>query len=58
MGNAVPVLLLARSVENIEQSHLVVDDTLLAVTVLNGRVVFVDEVALDKLNGQRTLAHT
>ena len=50
------VLLLARRVEDVEQARLIVDRHLLAVRVLDRRVVLVNEVVLDQLDGERRLA--
>jgi len=50
------VLLLAGCVEHIEQRNLVVDDALLAVRVLDGRIVLVYKVALDQLDSQTRLS--
>ena len=51
-----PVFLLACSVENVKEGDFLVNDALLAVRVLNGRIVFVHKVRLDELNGERRLA--
>jgi hypothetical protein len=45
-----PVLLLASSVEDVEQRDLVVNDALLPVRVLDRRVVLVHKVRLDELD--------
>ena len=50
------VLLLPGGVEDVEQAGLIVDRHLLPVRVLDGRVVLVDEVVLDELDGERRLA--
>lgn len=55
---ALPVLFLTSGIKDVEQCNLIVNDALLAVRVLNGWVVLVDEVALDELDGQSRLADT
>jgi hypothetical protein len=52
------VLLLSGGVEHIQQGDLLVNDTLLPVAVLNGRVILVNKVGLDELDRQSRLAHT
>jgi hypothetical protein len=42
----------------IQKAGLVVDADLLAVGILNGGIVLVDEVVLDELDGEGTLAHS
>ena len=51
------VLLLARRVQDVQQTRLPVDDDLLPVAVLDGGVVLVHEVVLDQLDGEGGLAH-
>lgn len=51
------VLLLSGRVEDVEEARLAVDDHLLAVRVLYGRVVLVHEVVLDQLDRQGGLPH-
>jgi hypothetical protein len=52
------VLLLSCGIEDIEQGDLIVNLALLAVGVFDCRVILVDEVALDQLDGQAGLADT
>jgi len=52
------VFFLSCSIEDVEKRYLVVDDTLLAVRVLDGWVVLIHEVALDELDGKCGLADT
>lgn len=53
-----PVFLLASRIQYIEKRDLFIDYALLSVRVLDGRVVFVHEVTLDELDGQRRLSDT
>jgi len=46
------VFFLAGCVQNIEEGNLVVDDALFPVGILDGRVIFVDKVALYELDGE------
>lgn len=46
------------SVEDVKQAGLIIDGHLLAVRVLNGRIVLIDEVVLDELDGKSALADT
>ncbi len=50
------VLLLSGSVQDVEQTSLSVDDHLLAVRVLDGRVVLVNKVVLYQLYCQSTFS--
>ena len=52
------VLLLARRVQDVQQTRLSVNDDLLPIAVLNGRIVLVNKMVLNQLNGQSTLSHT
>lgn len=53
-----PVFLLTSRVEDVEQRDLIIDDALLAVRVLNCRVVFVDEMALNELDSEGRFTDT
>jgi len=52
------VLLLAGSIEDIEEGGLTVDGDLLPVAIFDGRIVLVDEMVLDELDGKSGLADT
>lgn len=52
------IFLLASRVEDVEEGNLVVNDALLPVRILDGRVVLVDEVGLDELDSQSGLSNT
>lgn len=52
------VFLLTSGVEDVEQCDLFVDDTLLAVRVLDCWIVFVDEVTLNELDGEGRFTDT
>jgi len=52
------VFLLTSSIEDIEEGGLTVDGDLLPVTVLDGRIVFIDEVILDELDSKSGLSDT
>lgn len=46
------------SIEDVQKACLVIDGDLLAVAVLNSRIVLVYEVVLDELNSQGRLSDT
>jgi len=52
------VLFLASSVQDVKQSNFVVNHALLAVRILNCRVIFIYEMALDELDCQSRLSNT
>jgi len=52
------ILLLARSIQDVEKAGLVIDGNLLTVRILDGRVVLVDEMVLDQLDREGGLPDT
>ena len=51
------VLLLSGRVQDVEEARFPVDDDLLAVRVLDGRIILIDKVVLYQLDCQSTFAH-
>ncbi len=47
------VLFLSSGIENVQQASFLINGHLFSVRILNGRVVLVDKMVLNELNGER-----